>query len=273
MKAGRIILIGVAAVILVVVALFAYVWSSLDSIVQAAIEKYGTQATQTEVSVSSVSLALAQGEGSISGLTVANPPGFTAPHIFSLGGVSVRVDPAQISERQVVISEIVVSAPKVAYEIDNQGTSNVDVMKRNLGGSSGGSAGSGQSGEQGGGDAGSGPKLIIDRLLLEQAQMEARVAALKGEPLSATLPPIELKGIGRKEGGVTAEQVAEIVVAALIERVGPAVAKLGLDQYVDKKIGEVSAKVEEKLGKEAAGQVEEKLGKEAGDALKGLLNR
>lgn len=273
MKAGRIILVGLAVVVVVVVALFAYVWSSLDSIVQTAIEKYGSQATQTEVSVSSVSLALTKGEGSISGLTVANPSGFTAPHIFSLGGVSVRVDPAQISEQRVVISEIVVSAPKVAYEINDQGTSNVDVMKRNLGGTSGGSQGGGQSDGQGGDDAAPGPKLIIDRLLLEQAQMEARVAALKGEPLSATLPPIELKGIGREEGGVTAEQVAEIVVAALIERVGPAVAKLGIDQYVGKKLGEVSAKVEEKLGKEAAGKVEEKLGTGAGDAIKGLLNR
>ena len=87
MKLGRGIGIAIGIVAVVVIAAVIYVWSSLDSIVAAAIEKYGSQATQTSVSVSGVKLELTQGRAAISGLTVANPSGFSTPTVFSLGGI------------------------------------------------------------------------------------------------------------------------------------------------------------------------------------------
>jgi len=68
MKTGSKVLIS--SVLIIVIALAAalyYVWTSLDSLVEAAIEKYGSQVTQTAVQVQEVKLqkTLAQGKGSI----------------------------------------------------------------------------------------------------------------------------------------------------------------------------------------------------------------
>ena len=59
-----------------------YLLSNLDSIVKAAIESYGSEATQTTVRVGKVQLKLTDGSGSISGLTVGNPKGFAAAQAF-----------------------------------------------------------------------------------------------------------------------------------------------------------------------------------------------
>jgi hypothetical protein len=47
-----------------------------------------------------------QGKGMINGLTVANPKGYTAPHILSLGAISVRIEARTIASNPVVIDDI-----------------------------------------------------------------------------------------------------------------------------------------------------------------------
>ena len=71
------IILGLFLVILIAIAggLY-YVLSNLDALVEAAIEKHGSEATQTAVLVDSVKIDLASGAGGISGLTIANPKGF-----------------------------------------------------------------------------------------------------------------------------------------------------------------------------------------------------
>ena len=62
-----------------------YVLNNLDDLVKAAIEKYGSEATQTAVRVDRVKINLVDGAGGISGLTIANSNSFTMPNAFSLG--------------------------------------------------------------------------------------------------------------------------------------------------------------------------------------------
>ena len=61
MKLGRGIGVSVVVLLVVLVGIVFYVVSSLDSIVAAAIEKYGSQATQTPVQVSAVNIDLKSG--------------------------------------------------------------------------------------------------------------------------------------------------------------------------------------------------------------------
>ena len=73
MKVGRIAL-GAGAAVVVIAAVAAYLLlTSLDAIVERAIERYGSEITGTAVRVSSVDISLTSGRGTVRGLTVANP--------------------------------------------------------------------------------------------------------------------------------------------------------------------------------------------------------
>ena len=88
----KFIIISILALVLAVAGTVAYVLTNLDSIVKAALEKYGSQAVKTQVRVSSVKIRLSQGEGTVTGLTVANPSGFVSPSIITLDTISIRIE-------------------------------------------------------------------------------------------------------------------------------------------------------------------------------------
>lgn len=260
MKIGRSIGIGVSVLALIIVAAVILLLSSLDSIVAGAIEKYGSQVTRTPVKVSSVNIELKSGAGTISHLSVGNPAGFTAPHIFTLGGISTRINIDSVREDPVVIEEVTISAPAVFYEINKDGASNLKELQKNIAQSTGGGESAAESADSGG------PGLVIRKLVIEGGEIDAKVAALAGKELSAKLPRIQLNNIGEKEGGASAAEVATQVINAIIAKTGPAVANLGLDKYVGKNLDEAKALLNEK----AEGKLGEKL-KGGTKGIKSLL--
>lgn len=260
MKTSKVLGIGATAVVVAIVAGGIYLWSSLDSLVEAAIEKYGSQVTQTRVAVAGVKLALTSGEGTIQGIQVDSPAGFSRKQLFTLGKISIAVDPKTVTKDVVVIDKIVIQSPQIFYEINDKGVSNVDVLKKNV---QQATAGSGKAKEK---TSGSKPvKLIIRKLIIDKGEVDARIAALDNKDLSANLPRIELTDIGKKSGGATPAEVAEIVANALIKKIGPAVAELGAQQYLGKTADEAKAQLKEKAGK----AIEDKVG----DKLKGLFGK
>ena len=121
------LLIIIVLVILAVAGGIYYVLTNLDMLVKQAIEKYGSQATQTAVRVDSVKVRLTEGSAALGGLTVANPKNFSMPHAFVLGEISTRIDIKALTEEKIVIDEVRVLAPQVFYEVnaDKQGNLNV----------------------------------------------------------------------------------------------------------------------------------------------------
>jgi uncharacterized protein involved in outer membrane biogenesis len=257
-------LLWIVAVLLVItVAVVFIAVSNLDRIVEAAIEKYGSEATQTAVLVDGVQIKLQEGQGSIAGLTVANPPGFTRPHVFSLGQISTAIDLQSLRSDPIVIDEIVISSPQVTYEIDEAGRSNVKVLEENLGG-----GGVGGQAEQQDTKDGPAPNILIRRLVIEQGRVEARVAQLKDRDLSAKLPRIELTELGGRDGA-SPETIARRVTEIILERAQQAAADLNLDRYLD----EAKDKVEERARDEVRQKVDEKLGEGVSDKLREQLGR
>lgn len=265
MKAVRGILIAVVVILVLAVVAVFFLLSNLDSIVEAAIEKYGSQATQTDVHVASVKIKLGEGQGVISGLTVGNPPGFSTPNIFALGKIRTRIDVQTVTQNPVVIDEIYVGAPQVYYEIDKAGRSNLDTLKQNMEGTATSKASAPAEAEKGE----AGPKLIVRRLVVEEGKVDARIAALPKQDLSAKLPRIELKDLGAKRGGATPQEIAEEIVAVLAKRVATAVAQIGVEKYLGKSVDqlkqdlkdEAGKRIERGLGERLGGGLREKLGK------------
>ena len=253
------VLIGIAALAVILVGGVLFMLSNLDGIVKDAIQVYGSEATKTNVTVADVKIKLEAGEASIAGLNIGNPNGFSDPNIFELGSISTRIDTATVTENPIVIDEIIISAPKVVYEINKSGVSNADVLKKNLGaGGSSSSSSSDSSADE--------LKMIIKRLVVEGSQAKVRIAALGDQQQSVTLPRIVMTDIGKKSNGATAAEVAQQLSSKLLSNVKGSVAKLGVDKYLGKSADAFKKQALDKMGGAGAGGA-------AGDAIKGLFGK
>ena len=132
MKKGKKILIALGIIVIVLAVGVYFLLSNLDRIVAAAIGKYGSEATGTSVKVASVRIKLGVGAGSISGLTVGNPGGFSTPDAVSLGSISIAVDTGSLTGDPVIIDTIKVSSPRITYEINESGVANINEIKKNV---------------------------------------------------------------------------------------------------------------------------------------------
>ena len=266
MRIGRTIGIAVSALVVIIVAAVIYILSSLDTIVAGAIQKYGSQVTQTPVSVSSLNIDLKAGAADIKQLSVGNPDGFSAPDIFTLGGISTKLDVNSVRSDPIIIEEILIDKPDVFYEINKAGESNIKVLQNNIAQSTGGSGKAADASES------SAPKLVIRKLVIEGGKIDAIVAALGNKSHSAKLPRIQLNNIGGKSGGATGAEIARQVTNAIIAEVGPAIATLGLDKYVGKSLDEAKTLLNDKVGNQVGGALEEKA-KEGAEGLKKLFGK
>ncbi|WP_193173624.1 DUF748 domain-containing protein [Nisaea nitritireducens] len=232
MKRLGIIVGAVIAVLLVaVVAVVVFVFGNLDSLVKDVIEEQGTRVAGVPVTVSGVKIEVLDGRAGINGLTVGNPSGFKSDSAISLGGISVALDTASVSQPVIVIKEISVDGPEVTYELmpggNNIGTI-ADNVKKNSGG--GGSSSAPSSGESGGTDK----KLIIETLKVRGGKVTVAASLLdQGKALEARLPDITLRNIGKESGGATPEEVAAEVMAALTDAASRAAASIGVGKTLE----------------------------------------
>ena len=261
----KVLSIFIAAIVVIAIGVGVFLFSSLDELVEAGIEKAGTEVTQTRVEVGAVKLTLSSGEGTISNLQVDSPAGFTRKQIFTLGEVTVAVNPKTITEKVVVIDKVIVKAPQIFYEINDKGNANVDVLKKNIEKKTAGLKSSEKPASNG--DSNEEIKFIIKKFVIANAEVDARIAALNGKDISANLPRIEFTDLGKKSAGATAGEIAEQVTSVLISRTTKAVAEMGVQQYLGKSAEAAKAELEKK----AKDAIKDKVGDQLGDKLKGLF--
>jgi hypothetical protein len=256
-----------AAIVLAVGGGIYYGLSNLDALVKAAIEKYGSEATQTAVRVDKVKIKLTEGDGAIYGLTVANPGGFTQKQAFSLGEVGLGIDLQSLKEEPYVINHITVRAPKVNVEINKDNKTNLNELKKNLGGGKTASKGTAQSSQS----AGKEPRLIIKKLTFEKGAIAAKVTPLKKD-YDLKLPPINMANLGGSKGATPTELTKEII-KRLTDAAMAEIKKKGIDAELDKIKAKAQKKVDEEKAKikaKADSKIEAEKRK-AEEKLKGLF--
>jgi hypothetical protein len=254
MKTTSKILITLGILAVIAAAGLFFLFSRLDRIVAAAIEKYGSEATGTKVEVSSVRIRPKAGEGSIRNLSIGNPPGFSTPNAFRLEDITVAVDTGSIPRDPLVIDKVTVRAPRITYEINPAGQSNIGGIQKNVQGRQAKEP-SGTKARDGGGKK----KIIIRSLVIEKGEVSIQVAALPGKPTNVSLPRIELKDLGGK-GGDSPGAIARQVLEPLVNQVIQAATRAGIGQYLGKGAEDRKKALEEKLavpGKGAAKGAEE----------------
>ena len=238
----KLLVIG-GVVLTVIIGGAVYLFSSLDTIVKKIIVEVGSDVAGVKVSVSAVKISLTDGQASITGLEVANPPGFSSDPAIKLGVVTVALDTGSLSKNPVVVKEVLVGAPTIAYEIGTGG-SNLDQLQRNIQSYTAKHAGGGGKAEAKpepakSGDKAEEKKVVIDRLAITGGQVKLAAGGIPGAATTAKVPEIVLTGIGRDSGGASASQVAQKVLDSLVNGAVRSASSLGnvLGNVADKAKG------------------------------------
>ena len=240
------IVAGLAVVLIVLLVIGVL---NLDRGIKAAVETVGPRLTKSEVTLADVDLSLKTGEGSLQGLVVGNPAGFSGANAFSLGEIFLSVEPGSITTDTIVINSIRIVAPEITYESGKSGT-NLSQLQKNVSeaASGGGSASAGDESAEG-----EAKKLIVRDLKITGTKMRYVNPLLDMKPVELALPDIQLTGIGERSNGATAAEVVRQVMVAINKNAANAAANSGALK---------------EAGDQLRQQAEDKLG-----GFKGLLDR
>jgi hypothetical protein len=128
----RFVLAVVAVGIALLIGAAGYLLWSLDARVARAIEEEGTRIVGTRVRVHSVNIELAKGRGTIRGVRVANPQGFSAADAITLAEIELAIDARSLREQPFRLTRVRVGDSVVNFEITADGASNIEQITRNV---------------------------------------------------------------------------------------------------------------------------------------------
>ncbi len=233
------ILLIVSASVVALVAIGAVVmWFFLGSIVTAGVNSFGPKITQTKVVLAGAKISPFTGSGTLTGLEIGNPTGWSDANLASLGRIHLDVAPLSLLGDHIVINEISIEAPEFNYETKLV-NSNVAALLKNIEQFTGGKD---PAKPEAGGKS---VKFAVKKFRLQNGWVRVGVgpAALK-----LPMPPIELTNLGTAEGGITPDQLVVAVMRSVTTSI-------------------VSATTQ------AAGKIGGTAGAAAAEALKGLFKK
>jgi hypothetical protein len=235
--------------LMVVIAVYIGAAYFLGSIVKAGVNSLGPKLTQTKVELQGAQISPLTGSGTLSGLSVGNPRGWSEGNAFTLGKVHVDVEPLSVLGDHIVINEISIDAPVFNYETKII-SSNIKDLLKNIEQFSGGG------GQAPATKEGKPIKFVVKKFRLTNAQA---TVGMGPTALPVPLPPVSLDNLGVDKGGITANELATEIMAnvlgSIVNGTAGALTQVG---------GTAGATSLEKT-KEAA--------KQAGEALKGLFRK
>jgi hypothetical protein len=260
------ILIGGAVLVIIVVVALVLVLGNINGIVKKGVETAGPMVLKVPVTLDKADISIFSGSGRLKGLTIGNPAGFHTEYAFQLGSVQMDIDPSSVTSDKIHVKNIVIDAPRIIFEgaFDK---SNLSQLQANAAAfsASGKEAGPAQTEQQKSESAGK--KIQIDLLTIKNGDISVSMNLLQGKKLTAALPTIELKDIGKDNDATIADAMKKVLIAvnkAVIPAIQANLANLNLDQGVQKAV----EAVQEKTGGALQEQTEKGLGK-----IKGLFGK
>ena len=230
--------VGAAGVLLILLALLLwFVYASIDSVVQTALETHGSRLTGTSVRLDDVDISPQSGEGTLRGLRIENPAGFSRGDAIRFGEVRLRIDVSTLVKDTLVIEEVRIDAPHVNYEVKPPGRSNIDVIRESLErhGGKGAQAGKAKTPAQTPAPPAA-RRLVVRKFSFENGSVAADARALGGKQFEAKLPALRLSNLGGS-AGAPADEVGKTVLVAFTRAVAKSMASRGLGKLLEGNLG------------------------------------
>ncbi len=256
--------IVIVALLLIVVAIVA-VYLSLNSIVRSVVQRQATASLGVPTSLGSARLSLVGGSVQLNDLLVNSPPKFSAPQIFSLGGIGVGVHYGELTSTPIHIQQITIDQPALVIE-QVGGALNLKALMDQMP----------TTPQTSGGQPTQPMKLIIDELDLNNAN----VTFMPGIPglassMQVSVPSLTLKNIGNGDGNQNGAAIKEVImqVATALAAKGADNSKLPpeVKMLLSGQLGGISQQLGDAFSKQfqsAAGS----LGKEVQGKVGNLIN-
>ncbi len=235
----RKLIVAALALLMVIVGIAVFLYNSIDSIVEAAIEKEGSRVLGTRLSVGSVDISLKSGRGTIRDVSMANPKGFSSNEMFTLGEITVDIDVKSLNRDPVVIDEITISAPKVRAEMNAQAQTNVGVVKSTVD-----KYQSAPAPKERKEDSGFEKRFVIEKFVFEEGTVDLDATAMGVEATQVALPPVRLNHVGGSKGD-SPDGIAKTVSRAFLGAVTDVVADEAKRRATDKAKEELNNKAKE----------------------------
>ena len=120
------ILIGISAIVVIAAVLAVVLFlGNIDKIVKGALEDVGSELLGVPVKVASVKIELKNGSGQITGLTIANPTGYSAPNALEMEMIRFGFNLGSLGKQPIVVDELNVINPVVQLEVKEDGSLNL----------------------------------------------------------------------------------------------------------------------------------------------------
>ena len=176
-----------------------YMVMNLGSLAEKIVERVGTQTLGVAVDIGHMDVSLQDRRVVVSGLDIANPPGFKHSKALSVDTISIVL--GSVSKGLISFDDITVQGTQVYMEV-KENTTNIQMIKDNI------KIKPPAAKEEGAEEL----KVIINRLALSQAKLNPTVTLLSAQDLAPiTVPDILLTGVGKKENGILVnEAIAQV---------------------------------------------------------------
>ena len=205
MKALKII--GILIVVLII-ALFVVILN-LGKIVKTGINTVVPQVTKCEAHVEDVNFNVFGGKFEIKNLVIKNPEGYKTDHAFALGHIFVNVNMGSLMSDVIEIDQVLIDAPEITYEV-GLGNSNLNTILENVNSSLPSS--DEEKKEEKEEKKEGGKKVVVNLVKVTNGKIGVSAKIAGGMEAPIVLPDIEIKDLGKKEGGISMVQAAAITL-------------------------------------------------------------
>jgi uncharacterized protein involved in outer membrane biogenesis len=209
--------LAACAVILAVVILV--VAFSLGTIVKRGVENIGPQATKVDVRLKSAEVWLLAWHVQLSGLFIGNPPGYKTASAIEADKVSVRVKPLSAFSDKLVVKSIDVTGPVITLE-GGLHDNNLKKIEKNLDAYTASSSSAPSTGP-----AKPERKLQVNELVITGAKLLVNTKLSGGHTITLSIPDIHLTDLGTGPEGVTAAEVGQKALHAVLQAATMALAQ------------------------------------------------
>lgn len=134
MKIWKTVAIGVVLVLVIAAGVIAYFVNSVvsggakDQLLSAASQKLGTKVDLKSYSMNLGSLLRLKPAITLTGLTVANPSGFSQRNLLEAQEVAANLDLSAVMQKRVAITSLDILAPKILIESNAEGKTNLEKL-------------------------------------------------------------------------------------------------------------------------------------------------
>lgn len=202
--------LGVLLAVLVIV--IVAVLMSFGRIVKTGIQTVGPAVAGVVVNVREADVSVLSGSGSLRGLVVGNPEGYTSPSAMTAGEIRLELDPKTFLSDKLHVRLIRLQAPEITFE----GVPSENNLIRILASVRDFTHRTKDAPVAGAEPPPRGRKMQVDEFLIADAMLHVQTSFTGPKPVSLHVEDLRLIGLGQGPDGITGPELAQRVLTELL---------------------------------------------------------